>query len=55
MSRDLSRASVGTGSDMDRAVAAMNRGDRLSASALAGQVLTVDGGNADPNLAIPGN
>ena len=32
---------------LDRAVAAINRGDRAAATALAGQVLAVDGGNAD--------
>ena len=32
---------------LDRAVAAINRGDRASASALAAQVLAVDGSNAD--------
>jgi class 3 adenylate cyclase len=32
---------------LDRAVAAINRGDRACASALAGQVLAVDGSNAD--------
>jgi class 3 adenylate cyclase/tetratricopeptide (TPR) repeat protein len=32
---------------IDRAVAAINRGDRGTAAALAGQVLAVDGGNAD--------
>jgi hypothetical protein len=30
-----------------RAVAAINRGDRAAASALAGQVLAVDAGNAE--------
>jgi class 3 adenylate cyclase len=41
---------------LDRAVAAINRGDRASASALAGQVLAVDGGNAEAEdlLAAPG-
>lgn len=32
---------------LDRAVAAINRGDRENADALAEQVLTVDRGNAD--------
>ena len=32
---------------LDRAVAAINRGDRATATALAGQVLTVDRGNVD--------
>ncbi len=32
---------------LDRAVAAINRGDRATADALAGQVLAVDGSNAD--------
>ncbi len=32
---------------LDRAVAAINRGDRACATALAGQVLAVDGANAD--------
>ena len=32
---------------LDRAVAAINRGDRVAASALADQVLAVDGGNAE--------
>ena len=32
---------------LDRAVAAINRGDRAAASALAGHVLAVDGSNAD--------
>jgi hypothetical protein len=32
---------------LDRAVVAINRGDRVSATALAGQVLAVDCGNAD--------
>ena len=32
---------------LDRAVAAINRGDRASASALAAQVLAVDGSNAE--------
>ena len=32
---------------LDRAVAAINRGDRVAANALAGQVLAVDRGNAD--------
>lgn len=39
---------------LDRAVAAINRGDRVSASALAGQVLAVDPGNAEDLLAAPG-
>ena len=40
---------------LDRAVAAINRGDRAAATALAGQVLAVDGGNADAEdlLAAP--
>ena len=38
---------------LDRAVAAINRGDRVSASALAGQVLAVDPGNAEDLLAAP--
>ncbi|HWS94603.1 MAG TPA: adenylate/guanylate cyclase domain-containing protein, partial [Mycobacterium sp.] len=32
---------------LDRAVAAINRGDRMAASGLAGQVLAVDRGNAE--------
>ena len=32
---------------LDRAVAAINRGDRAAATALAGQVLAVDRGKAD--------
>ena len=32
---------------LDRAVAAINRGDEVAANALAGQVLAVDRGNAD--------
>ncbi len=32
---------------LDRALAAINRGDRMAASALAGQVLAVDRGNAE--------
>ena len=42
---------------LDRAVAAINRGDRAAASALAGQVLTVDVGNAEAQdlLASPGD
>ena len=32
---------------LDRAVAAINRDDRMGASALAGQVLAVDRGNAE--------
>ena len=32
---------------LDRAVAAINRGDRAAATALAGQVLAVDGGNTE--------
>jgi hypothetical protein len=32
---------------LDRAVAAINRGDRDAATALAGQVLAVDSGNTD--------
>ena len=41
---------------LDRAVAAINRGDRAAATALAGQVLAVDRGNADAEdlLAAPG-
>ena len=40
---------------LDRAVAAINRGDRVTATALAGQVLAVDGENADAEdlLAAP--
>ena len=40
---------------LDRAVAAINRGDRVAATALAEQVLAVDGGNADAEdlLAAP--
>ncbi|MCW2689794.1 MAG: adenylate/guanylate cyclase family protein [Mycobacterium sp.] len=40
---------------IDRAVAAINRGDRVTATALAGQVLAVDGGNSDAEdlLAAP--
>ena len=42
---------------LDRAVAAINRGDRVSAAALAGQVLAVDEGNPDAEdlLAAPGD
>jgi len=42
---------------LDRAVAAINRGDRAAASALAGQVLAVDRGNADAEdlLTAPGS
>ena len=41
---------------LDRAVAAINRGDRAIAITLAGQVLAVDGGNAEAEdlLAAPG-
>ena len=41
---------------LDRAVLAINRGDRAAATALAGQVLAVEGGNADAEdlLAAPG-
>jgi class 3 adenylate cyclase len=40
---------------IDRAVEAINRGDRVTATALAGQVFAVDGGNADAEdlLAAP--
>ncbi len=40
---------------LDRAVAAINRGDRATATALAGAVLAVDEGNADAEdlLAAP--
>ncbi len=40
---------------IDRAVSAINRGDRLTATALAGEVLAVDGSNADAEdlLAAP--
>ena len=40
---------------LDQAVEAINRGDRVTAAALAGQVLAVDGGNADAEdlLAAP--
>ena len=40
---------------LDRAVAAINRGDRAAATALAGQVLAADGANADAEdlLAAP--
>jgi class 3 adenylate cyclase/tetratricopeptide (TPR) repeat protein len=42
---------------IDRAVSAINRGDRATATTLAGQVLTVDQGNADAEdlLAAPGD
>ena len=42
---------------LDRAVRAINRGDRKTADALAGQVLAVDGGNPDAEelLAAPGD
>src|SRR6476646_10074627 len=42
---------------LDRAVAAINRGDRAAATALAGQVLAVDRGNVDAYdlLAAPGS
>ncbi len=55
------RAPLGAGSSidelLDRAVAAINRGDRVAANALAGQVLAVDHGNADAEdlLAAPSN
>ncbi|MGH3532063.1 MAG: hypothetical protein ACRDSX_09070, partial [Mycobacterium sp.] len=40
---------------LDRAVRAINRGDRATADALAGQVLAVDGANLDAEelLAAP--
>lgn len=37
---------------LDRAVAAINRGDRMAASALAGQVLVVDRGNAEAEVLL---
>jgi hypothetical protein len=42
---------------LDRAVRAINLGDRKTADALAGQVLAVDGGNPDAEdlLAAPGD
>ena len=42
---------------LDRAVAAINRGDQTAASALAGQVLEIDRGNAEAGdlLAAPGD
>jgi class 3 adenylate cyclase/tetratricopeptide (TPR) repeat protein len=42
---------------IDRAVAAINRGDRVTANVLAGQVLAVERGNADAEdlLAAPGD
>ena len=42
---------------LDRAVAAINRGDRVAATALAGQVLAVDEGNVDAEdlLTAPGS
>jgi class 3 adenylate cyclase len=42
---------------LDRAVAAINRGDRAAATALAGQVLAVDRGNVDAEdlLTAPGS
>lgn len=42
---------------LDRAVAAINRGDRVAASALAEQVLAVDAGNAEAEdlLTAPGD
>jgi len=42
---------------LDRAVAAINRGDRATATALAGQVLAVDHGNVDAEdlLTAPGS
>ena len=42
---------------LDRAVRAINLGDRKTADALAGQVLSVDGGNWDAEelLAAPGD
>jgi len=42
---------------LDRAVAAINRGDRVTATALAGQVLAVDQKNADAEdlLGAPGD
>ena len=42
---------------LDRAVRAINRGDRKTAHALAGEVLAVDGGNPDAEglLAAPGD
>ena len=52
------RLEVGSSIDelLDRAVAAINRGDRAAASALAGQVLEIDRGNveAEDLLAAPG-
>ncbi|MCW2730933.1 MAG: adenylate cyclase [Mycobacterium sp.] len=52
---------VGAGSTiddlLDQAVAAINRGDRVAATALADHVLAVDQGNADAEdlLAAPGD
>ena len=42
---------------LDRAVAAINRGDRMAATALAGQVLAADEGNAEAEdlLSVPGS
>jgi hypothetical protein len=42
---------------LDRAVRAINQGDRKTADALAGQVLAVDGGNPDAEelLGAPGD
>ena len=38
---------------LDRAAAAINRGDRIAATALAGQVLAVDEDNADAEDCSP--
>lgn len=42
---------------LDRAVAAINRGDRVTSTALAGRVLAIDEGNteAEDLLAAPGD
>ena len=42
---------------LDRAVAAINRGDRVTSTALAGRVLAVDEGNAEAEdlIAAPGD
>jgi len=37
---------------LDHAVAAINRGDRVTATALAGQVLAVDSANAEANAIV---
>jgi hypothetical protein len=50
------RAATGVSIDdlLDRAVSAINRGDRAVATALAGQVLAVDDGNAEAEDLLTG-